>query len=275
MLTLHAILPRRAIPVPQFEKYLRVIIQWKHLLLALACVSAMGTAQELDLDDLESRIEYAWFTEDANSLRNLIQSAESALAKGGDSAIARYELGLAHYRLGLVLLQKSDAAAGDAMANCVDELDRSLKVDEHSADAYALQGACYGALAGIRPWKAMVHGPQSASRIEKARKLAPENPRVVLLDGVADREKPKAFGGDPARAQTRFRDAVQLFENSGATEFGGPRWGAADAYLYVGRGLREAGDTLGARNALERALIIAPDFAAARRELRRLTSPAN
>lgn len=120
----------------------------------------------------------------------------------------------------------------------------------------------------------MVHGPQSTSRIEKARKLAPDNPRVVLLDGVADREKPKAFGGDPARAQTKFRRCVQIFESGGATEPGGPRWGAADAYLYVGRGLREAGDTLGARNALERALIIAPEFAAARRELRRLTSEA-
>jgi hypothetical protein len=34
----------------------------------------------------------------------------------------------------------------------------------------------------------------------------------------------------------------------------------------------QAGDTLGARNALEQALIIAPEFAAARRELQRLTS---
>jgi tetratricopeptide (TPR) repeat protein len=161
------------------------------------------------------------------------------------------------------------------MSDCVDELDRSVKADPRLADAYALQGACYGALAGIRPWKAMVHGPQSASRIEKALKLAPHNPRVVLLDGVADREKPRAFGGDPERAQTKFRHAVQLFEDSGTAESGGPRWGAADAYLYVGRSLREAGDTLGARNALERALIIGPEFAAARRELRRLTNPAN
>jgi hypothetical protein len=33
----------------------------------------------------------------------------------------------------------------------------------------------------------------------------------------------------------------------------------------------QAGDTLGARNALEQSLIIAPEFAAARRELQRLT----
>jgi tetratricopeptide (TPR) repeat protein len=261
-------------PSVSFEKLVS-ITHWKSLLFAAAFVSASAAAQELDLDDLESRIEYAWFTEDANSLRNLIQSTESVLLKGGDSTLARYELGFAHYRLGLMLLQKSDAGAGNAMANCVDELDRSLKTDEQFAEGYALQAACYAALAGIRPWKAMLHGPQSASRIEKALKLAPGNPRVALLDGVADHEKPKAFGGDPARAQTKFRRSVQLFENNGAMESGGPRWGGADAYLYVGRGLREAGDTLGARNALERALIIAPDFAAARRELRRLTSPAS
>jgi hypothetical protein len=49
-----------------------------------------------------------------------------------------------------------------------------------------------------------------------------------------------------------------------------PSWGHADAYLYLGRSLMEAGDTLGARNALERSLIIAPEFAAARRDLHRL-----
>jgi len=244
------------------------------LCIALALISSATAAQELDLDDLESRIEYAWFTEDANSLRSLIQTVDSALLKSGNSPLARYQLGFAHYRLGLVLMQKSDANAADALTECIEQLDQSIEADEKFADAYALQAACYGTLAGIRAWTAVVNGPQSTSRIEKALKLAPGNPRVVLLDGVADRERPRAVGGDKARAQTKFERAMQLFEETGSRESGGPRWGAADAYFYVGRGLLEAGDTLGARNALERALIIAPEFSAARRELRRLSESA-
>ena len=49
-----------------------------------------------------------------------------------------------------------------------------------------------------------------------------------------------------------------------------PSWGYADTYAYIGKCLREKGDLLGARNAYERALIVAPDFAAARRELQEL-----
>jgi tetratricopeptide (TPR) repeat protein len=120
----------------------------------------------------------------------------------------------------------------------------------------------------------MVYGPQRDSRIERARALAPRNPRVVLLDGVADGEKSKAFGGDKVRAQSKFQQAVELFERAGEPAEGEPGWGAAEAYLYLGRGLMRTGDTLGARNALEQALIIAPEFAAARRELARLTGAA-
>jgi Tfp pilus assembly protein PilF len=244
----------------------------RNLSFAALLLSAAVAAQPLDLDDLESRIEYGWFTEDANSLRNLIRSTTADLSKDGDSTLLRYEIGLANYRLGVLLMEKSSAEAAAALADCVDELDAALETDQQSAEIYALQAACYASLAELQAWKAMAYAPLSSTRVEKANRLAPENPRVVLLDGLADRSLPKALGGDKVRAQKKFTRAVQLFEESGAQDPGGPRWGAADAYLHLGRGLHQSGDTLGARNALEQALIIAPEFAAARRELRQLTS---
>ena len=50
-----------------------------------------------------------------------------------------------------------------------------------------------------------------------------------------------------------------------------PGWGAAETYAYLGRGYLEQGDVLAARDALERALLIAPDFALARRLLQKIT----
>ena len=249
-----------------------VILRRARVGLALLTLLAAGVAaQELDLRDIEGRIEYAWFTEDANSLRNLIRTAEGALPKSGDSAFTRYQLGLAHYRLGLLLTEKKDGGAAAAFSGCVAELDEAVEVNEGFADAYALQSACYVGLARVQAWRAVVYGPQGDSRLDKARQLAPRNPRVVLLDGLADRQKPKALGGDQVRAQTKIKRAVELFEAPNEAAEGEPGWGAAEAYLYLGRGLMQAGDTLGARNALEQALIIAPEFAAARRELQRLT----
>ena len=111
------------------------------------------------------------------------------------------------------------------------------------------------------------------SRLDKALKLAPKNPRVVLIDALNDYERPRALGGDRQQACTKFERAAQLFDASPQAKAEPPSWGAADAYLYVGRCLNDSGDVLGARNALERALIIAPDFAAARLELRRAVAP--
>ncbi len=247
------------------------LARWRVGFAMLTLVNAGALAQQLDWRDLEGRIEYAWFTEDANSLRNLLRTAESGVAKTADAAIGRYQLGLAHYRLGLLLMQQKHAAAAEAMSDCVAQLDEAVEADEQFAEAYALQSACYGSLAGLQAWKALVYGPQSDARLNKALKLAPDNPRVALLDALANQQKPKAYGGDKAGAQIKIKRAVELFEEGADPAPGEPQWGAAEAYLYLGRGLMQAGDALGARNALERALIIAPDYAAARRELRRLT----
>ena len=61
--------------------------------------------------------------------------------------------------------------------------------------------------------------------------------------------------------------AAQIFEQTSATTIDVPGWGHAEAYLALGRQLQARGDVLGARNWLEKALIVAPDFKAAQRQL--------
>jgi tetratricopeptide (TPR) repeat protein len=233
-------------------------------------VSIAAHAQETNFEDLESRIDYAYFTEDVNTLRNLIQSTRATLEKGADAASYRYLLGFAHYRLGLLLRAMPKADAASAMSGCVDALGEVIEADPKSAEPYALQSACYGELVELRPWQVMIAAPLSALRMEKALKLAAANPRAVLLDGVRDYQRPKVLGGDKTRALAKFRRAIELFETQREVATGVPSWGLADAYADLGRGLMESGDTLGARNAFERALIIAPEFAAVRRDLKRL-----
>jgi len=50
-----------------------------------------------------------------------------------------------------------------------------------------------------------------------------------------------------------------------------PEWGAAEAYPFLGRALFDQRDLVGAREALERALLIAPDYAYARRLAAQIT----
>ena len=228
-------------------------------------------AQEIDPADLEGRIEYAYFTADANALRNLVGATQNSLAKGSGGALAHYQRGQVQYRLGQVLEAQNDAKAPEAFSACVDALGKAIDADKQFAEAYALQAACYASLAELKAWK-VVDVPLAGSRLDRALKLAPKNPRVALVDALSDYERSRASGEDRKRACSKFEKAAQLFDAS-PDETKVPAWGAADAYLYVGRCLDEGGDVLGARSALERALIIAPDFAVARAELRRVVAP--
>lgn len=248
---------------------------WLPIFTASSLACGVGIlAQEIDPKDLENRIDYAYFTEDAATLRNLIRGMRDAVAKGATSATSEshYILGFAQYRLGGVLSAKDESNAAKALSDCVDELEQATEVDEQFAEAYALQSACLGQLAGLRAMTAMINGPKSEARLEKALKLAPKNPRVALVDGLSDYRRPKAFGGDKAQALTKLKRAAELFDRSVQDPASMPSWGHADVYAALGRSLLEAGDTVGARNAIERALIIAPEFATAKRLLSRLTS---
>ena len=62
-----------------------------------------------------------------------------------------------------------------------------------------------------------------------------------------------------------------MFEAARAGASTTPEWGAADAYAFLGRALYEQRDVVGAREALERALLIAPDYAMARKLMSQIT----
>jgi cytochrome c-type biogenesis protein CcmH/NrfG len=111
---------------------------------------------------------------------------------------------------------------------------------------------------------------RSEARLATARELAPKNPRVLLVEGFARWFRSGAGPADHAEARKAFERAARAFETVTATAPGQPSWGEAEAWLFTGRALEESGDLLGARNAYEKSLLIAPEFAAARRSLKAL-----
>ena len=165
--------------------------------------------------------------------------------------------------------EKDAARAGDA---CNDALDLALKRDSKSAEAHALQSACYGYLANLGGMGAIRNGSRSGKSIEAALALDPRNPRVVLIDGFGVYFRPKFVGGDKGKGCTRFKEAAASFDGVGAAaplSPNGVSWGVAEAHYWAGRCARDAGDAAGARREFERALALAPEFAAAAKALGR------
>src|SRR5689334_14007988 len=238
---------------------------------ALVLVSLPWIAQGAETSwlDVESRIQYGYYTEDPRSLAGVMeQLAPSERA----SASRSYYAGLANYRLTQLSLTKDKSRAKEAAEACVRNLDQAVKIQKDFAEALALQSACLDVLASLEAWRTPFAASKSGTQLEKARHLAPRNPRVLLLDAVELYERPKSTAAERDRALSGFRQAAAAFEAERQETEHTPGWGAAEAYIYLGRCYLDRGATLEARDALERALLIAPEFAEARRLMTRITS---
>lgn len=232
---------------------------------------AASFASAQDVAAVAAKAQSAFLTGNSAELSRLANST-AAWAKSQNSK-ELYTHAYVQFRvlqLAIASKRENDAErAGDA---CNDALDAALKRDPKSAEAHALQSACYGYLANLGGMGAIRNGSRSGKSIEAALALDARNPRVVLIDGFGVYFRPKFVGGDKAKGCARFKEAAASFDAAGSTGVPSPSgldWGAAEAHFWTGRCARDAGDAAGARKGFERALALATDFAAATKALGR------
>jgi tetratricopeptide (TPR) repeat protein len=235
------------------------------IFMALTFAAAPGIAQEGG--DLQAQILYAYHAEDTNLLANLVQTLNTQVKSGGADAAIRYHLAHAQYRFGLLAGERRAHDAESAFADCIEQLKQVLEQDVKSAEALALQSACYSNLAKYRRLEAVLLRSRAEERLRTALAVAPRNPRVLYLSAMEGLARSKPGTAENQRAFEQLQLAAQLFDQSSATRIDAPGWGHAEAYLALGRQLQSRGDQLGARNWIEKSLIVAPDFKAAQRQM--------
>jgi hypothetical protein len=234
----------------------------------LSLAAALASAQEGG--DLQAQILYAYDAEDSNQLANLVQNLSTQVKAGGADAALRYHLAHAEYRFGLLVGEKRSRDATAAFSECIEQLKHVLEQDVKSAEAMVLQSACYANLAKYKHLEAVLLRSRASDRLSAAFALAPRNPRVMYLLAMEGLARSKPGSDENQRAFEQLQLAAQLFEQSSATRIDVPGWGHAEAYLALGMQLRARGDMLGARNWIEKSLIVAPDFKAAQRQMAKL-----
>jgi tetratricopeptide (TPR) repeat protein len=252
-------------------------------LLVALLTPAAGRCAETNWLDIESRIQYGYFTEDTRSLHNLV---EPLAANDSHDRLKSYYAGLLAYRLTLLAdpqqqpaadgrpepARKNDHSKDEArqsVEHCVSYLDQSLQAQSNFADALALQSTCLQMLSELSSWRSPFAGSRSTTQIHRALTLAPRNPRVLLLEAIGDYQHPKSSA---ALSCGKFKSVAEVFERERADVDQVPGWGAAEAYTWLGRCYLDSGDGNAARDALERALLIAPEYGQARRLLATITS---
>ena len=250
---------------------------------------ARAEASSSDWADIEGRIQYAYYTNDARALNSGLTLLKPKAVEGEESPAAddvttrSYFRALANYRLAQVLTITKKSQAKSAIDDCDDEIDNAVdalpkvplgldETDENRerrAEAYALGTAC--TLAGREMSSISFVGGRIGSRIDEAVRLEPKNPRVRLVEALAmfDRAGKDAVG--KAAALKNLQTVTVMFEAARAGASTTPDWGAAEAYAFLGRALYDMRDVVAAREALERALLIAPDYAFARKLMAQIT----
>jgi hypothetical protein len=249
--------------------------------------TAVARAQTtVDWADVEGRIQYAYYTNDPRALNGMLASLKPKAGEEGNDAdpgARAYFRALAHYRLAQVYNATRKGDARDAIGDCADEIDKAvgtLPIIKYGlddtpenqlkrAEDYALGVAC--TLAGREMSSIPFTGGRIGSRIEEAVKLAPKNPRVRLVEALAMFDRAGKNTDEKAVALKSLRAVTQMFEQARAQASTIPDWGAAEAYAFLGRALIDQRDAVGAREALERALLIAPEYSFARKLMAQIT----
>jgi hypothetical protein len=184
----------------------------------LAClliVSAGAYAQAPDSLIVQGKKQIAaalnkW---EATEMQKARAHFERLLAGKKHEPLLHYYAGYCDYRLAIFYQQaKNQEMMKQHLEAAITHLEAAVKSNNKFADAYALLSSSYGQKIGAAPMLAMTLGPKSGMAMQSALQLAPDNPRVVLLDAIGTYYKPAMFGGDKDKALTGFKRAAELFD---------------------------------------------------------------
>lgn len=219
------------------------------------------TAQNSQFSEIRQSIETAVDSLQPDRLIALNTRLRN-MAEDGDPQVrkyAHYYRGYSNYRLNSSFPNIKEDQKEKYLEQAVKMLEEALEIDPEFAEAQALLGSCYGQMAdGI--FSGMKYGPKSEKAMEKAKELAPDNPRVVMLDAIGTLFKPSMFGGSTEGAIKGFERAAGLFENWQPPNVFAPRWGHAEVYAWLGQAYAMDEQYEKARKAYREALKVKPGY---------------
>lgn len=222
-----------------------------------------------DLVPYRDQIEQGYNARDAQAIEATVAALKEAGASSGLEDVATYYSAFARLRQSAIPGMAKDRAR-DYLDQCIQELAPLVRRRHDDAPARALHASCLGASASHYVLRAATRGIASSREMSAALTLAPDNPWVVLQDGISDFLTPAMFGGNKARALGKLRRAEQLFVASRPAGSTSPVFGEAETWLYIGRIQLALGQTDQARKSLARARTLAPASADVRDEIAKL-----
>ena len=230
------------------------------LLLAVLVANGAQGESVAELDDAAARMQYAFYTSDSQGVETILKTLEEFQVDDSLAASKAYQLAYGNWKLSQLYLHpmatprpNAKSLAAKAAQTCARQARSAVEKEPTHAEALAIEAACEGHSATARAGSA---GCANSKPMRTAVGLAPDNPRVKLIQAIC---ASGAAAGDPA-ATERWRAVVASFEAAPPSRPGKPDWGHVEALTMLGESCLRRGDPVAARDALERALVLAPDY---------------
>jgi tetratricopeptide (TPR) repeat protein len=217
---------------------------------ALFLVSWPGLLRAQTDDSLASSLEAARRTRNESQLQSLKTQLEQRLSQNQNDAQTPYQLALVQaYLVDVYEARKDKKSAGTAVDKAIEAAQRSLQLNEKSADAHSLLADLYGRKISLG--SAMFAGPKYGPKIDqenqRAMALDDKNPRVWASSGRKFLMAPKMFGGDVPKAIDSFQKSLSLDPSQDET------------LVWLAKAYQKQGDKTKARDAIQHALQLNPD----------------
>lgn len=146
----------------------------------------------------------------------------------------------ASYAMTLVAAMEQDPSKKDANLDVAqDYLDRITNIEHNKSEALALQGFIYMIRIGVDPAsRGQQYSGMSASSLQKAKSMDPENPRVMYLLAQLSYGTAQFFGSDTSEACNLNDQAIEKFralEETDNNDPFAPKWGKNMAEQFKGQ----------------------------------------
>ena len=215
----------------------------------LACLALAPLVARAELSaellDLAGRVQYGYYQADARA----IEAALVALDRLGDSPDAVYYRDFAALRLA----QLGGRDGDERLSDCARREAPAELAGRAAAEAAVLAAACALVASDDRRFE---------QALARARALDDDHPRIALLEAWAIERTVARNPEARAEFEARLTAAVAAFDAWTPT-IDDPEWGQAEALAALGESALARGDMRAARDLLERALLLAPDYSRA------------
>jgi hypothetical protein len=219
-----------------------------------------------ELDDAQARALYAFYTADARGLEDIVAVIEHLEVPDSLTPLKEYNAAYGSWKLAELYAQaanQSDKRAARTLATkaaqaCLSHTKNTLLTDAKLVEVYVVDAACTALARNPRAEaRSLVPLCARSKSFRTALELAPNNPRVMLMADLCPRD-------DAPTSIERLRATVAAFDAAPPSRPGYPDWGQAEALLLLGQHYLQLGDARAARDVIEKALVIAPDYRKAR-----------